>query len=218
MAYATTYPGLLADILLRADDYSDDLMANLDTIIAKAETQLLRDLDLENFQKETAIGNTVANVRTLAVPASVLKINGLWLVQGGSRVYRQKRNKDYCEDYGSDATIKEFPTYWCYQDDSTILFVNTPDQAYAAITFGIVRPAGLSAAVPTTWLSLNAGDLLLQQCFVSAESYLIDTAQSQVLKTDYQALLVSAKLELRGLARSDAQMPRQSGAGGGTIL
>lgn len=208
MSYATNYAGLKADLLGNADDYSSEFMAHLDTIIAEAETKVLRDLDLEIFQDEASAGSLAQGIRTLTRPTSFVKINAVWLVVSGSRKFIEKRTKGYCEAYGEDATQGR-PLYWSEQSESTLFFVGTPDAAYPVVGYGIVRPAGLSEATPTTWLSTYAGDLMFMACKIRAEQYLKNATKAGMWDADYSTkLLPAAKIELRGMSRASYEAAR----------
>lgn len=209
MAYETNYAGLKADLLQNADDFSSDFMAHLDTIIAEAETKCLRDLDLEIFQDELAAGSLTVGQRTFGRYPGMVKINSVFLEVNGVRKFIQKRTKGYCEIYGDDPSVQERPTYYAEQSEESLFFVNTPDQAYPVIFYGIVRPAGLSDSNPTTWLSTYAGDLLFMACKMRAEQYLVNPSQATVWQGEYQNdLLPKAKLELRGMSRATYEAAR----------
>jgi hypothetical protein len=218
MSYATTYQGLTADILAKVEDQSDEVLANLDTIISVAETKVLSDLDLEIFQ-EFVTGNALtAHSRNFVRPDGVIKINGLWLMLGNSRKYIEKRAVGYCDMWAEDATVESFPTFYAEQDDTNTYFVNTPDQAYPVVIYGIKRPAGLSVANPTTWLSKYAADLLLLACLVGTEEYLSNQGQAGIWKGEYDNdRLPKTKLELRGLQRDDYQLSRAASTAGTPI-
>jgi hypothetical protein len=210
MPYAANYAGLKADIVQVSEDQSDDLLSNLDTIIGLGETALLRDLDLEIFQDTVPAGNLTALSRVFNRPAGLLKIRDIWLVVAGARKYIPKRTEGYCQMYGEDPTITEKPSYWSEANETTMTFVNTPDIAYPVYAYGLVRPAGLSASNPTTWLTKYAGDLLLYSCLIRAETYLVNPSKVQAWQALYtQDQLPKAKLELRGMARAEYQMSRQ---------
>jgi hypothetical protein len=208
MSYSTNYAGLKADLLQNNDDYSSEFMAHLDTIIAEAETKVLRDLDLGIFQDEFAAGSLTQGTRTFTRPAGVVKINAIWLTVSGSRKFIEKRDKGYCEAYGEDATQAR-PLYWAEHSETELYFVGTPDAAYPVIAYGIVRPDGLSEATPTTWLSTNAGDLLFTACKIRSEQYLRNPNKAGVWDTDYSTkLLPAAKIELRGMTRASYEAAR----------
>lgn len=209
MPYSTTYQGLSADILAKVEDQSDELLANLDQIIAVAETKVLCDLDLEIFQEHITGNLLTAHSRDWARPDGVIKINGLWLMLGNSRKYIEKRAFGYCEMWAEDATVEGFPTYYAEKDKTNTYFVNTPALAYPVLLYGIQRPPGLSIAVPTTWLSKYAADLLLLACLIGAEEYLTNPGQIAIWKGEYDNdRLPKTKLELRGLQRDEYQLSR----------
>lgn len=218
MAYSTTYPGLVADILAQVEDQSDEVLANMDLIIAKAETKVLCDLDLEIFQDEITGNALTIHSRLWPRPDGVIKINGLWLMQGNSRKYIEKRAKGYCDMWAEDATVEGFPTFYAEQDEVNTYFVNTPDQAYPVVVYGIKRPPGLSPGNPTTWLSKYAADLLLLACLIGTEEYLSNSGQAGIWKGEYDNdRLPKTKLELRGLQRDDYQLSRAASTAGTPI-
>ncbi len=186
--------------------------------IAESELQVLRDLDLEIFQQEIPnAGNLTVNNRIFARPATIVKINDLWLTVAGVRKYIQKRTKGFCEMFAEDPTVKKLPSYYATQNEDTLLFVDTPDQAYPVIVYGILRPPGLGPTVSTTWLSLYAADLLLLACLIRMEKFLSNPGQVAAWKEDYAGKLAAAKIELRGLARSTYEMARMAGQAGNPL-
>lgn len=212
MAYQTTYPGLVADILAVVEDQSDEVLANMDLIIAKAESKVLCDLDLEIFQDEITGNALTPNVREFLRPDGLVKINGLWLVVGGKRKYIEKRAYGYCMMWAEDPAVVGLPRFYAERDETNCVFVNTPDIAYPVVIYGIQRPPGLSPGNPTTWLSKYAADLLHLACLIGCEEYLSNGNQAGIWKTEYDNdRLPKTKLELRGMQRSEYQLSRQAG-------
>jgi hypothetical protein len=209
----TTYAGLKADILQMTDDQSDDMISNLDAIIGLGESKVLRDLDLEIFQDELNSGNLTVGSRNFTRPDGVLKIRDLYVVDPDTQKRKRvvRKTKSYCEAWAENQTDNELPTFYAEVSPSTLLFVNAPDKAYQVLTFGIVRPAGLSETNPTTWLSKNVPELLLYACLLSSEEYLTNPDQVKVWENRYTAdQLPKAKIEFRGNARAEYQLSRQS--------
>lgn len=219
MAYTTSYNQLKADIVRIVEDNSTDLAANLDTIIALAETQCLRDLDLELFQEISAIGVLTIGSATIARPAALIKVDALFIVgQDNSRIFLQPRTLAYCFAFNPIQTVHATPRCWAYQDENTFVVSPNPDFAYPVLAQGIERPTGLSNTNQLTWLSQLAGDLLLYCCLVNAEEYLTNPSQAATWKTEYsQDRLPKAKLELRGMSRATYQTMRQSSIPGAPI-
>lgn len=214
MAYSTNYTALKADIVRITEDNSTDLSSNLDTIIALAETQCLRDLDLEIFQQEIAAGALSIGTPTLAMPGSVIKANSMWVTTAaGAKVPVFQRTLGYCRQFtpnSADVAARAQPRYYAYKDESTLYFAPSPDIAYVVTIDGIDRPTGLSSLNATTWLSNYAGDLLLYACLGNAEDYLTNPEQAATWRNQYSSdRLPKAKLELRGMARATYQMARQ---------
>ncbi len=216
MAYQTTYPGLKADMLLKLEDQSDEVLAVQDGIIAESELQVLRDLDLEIFQGEFNAGNLTIGSRLFARTA-IVKINDLWLQTGTVRTYLEKRTKPYCDMWAPDSSVQGIPTFWADASEANLLFVDTPVAASAVIVYGIARPPGLSPSVNTTWLSLYAADLLLLACLINSEQFLTNPNVVAIWKPEYADRLGKAKIELRGLARSTYEMARMAGQAGNPL-
>lgn len=211
MAYSTTYTDIKTDLINLTDEDSAEFLASIDAIIGLAESQCLHDLDLEQFQQELAVGNTVSGTRTVARPATLLKANSLWVTVAGEKKPLRKRTYDYCQFYAPTIATLGEPVMYAELNESSYYLVPSPDAIYAIGAYGLVRPAGLgSGATPleSTWLSVHAGDLLLYACLVGSEQYLSNKNQISEWKTNYTDRLAKAKVELRGIARDDYLLSR----------
>lgn len=204
MSFSTTYNGLVSSIPLLTEDGSDDLAANINTIIANAETQLLRDLDLEMFQVRDTPGMLTINTSAWARPSGFVKINGLWITKAsGALKAIKKRTLSYCLANFPDPTVVGEPTYYADESEADLTFFSAPDAAYLVTVYGIQRPLGLGPMNQTTWLSNYAADLLLLACLIWSEQYLTNPAMVQNWKGEYaNDRLPKAKMELRGLSRA----------------
>lgn len=207
MAFATTYAGLIADILMWTDeDANDELREMVDTMIALAETRTQRDLDLECFQGEVAGGSLVIGTREKARPATLIKAASIWLTIGTTRTLMLPKTYDYCMLFAPVVATTAPPQFVAEKDDANLYFVPTPDVAYVMTTYGIVRCTQLSDANPTNWLANNVGDLLLKCALIESEQYLIATAPVAKWKLDYKELLMAAKKEYGALSRAEYLM------------
>lgn len=216
MSYQTTWPGLKADMLLKLEDQSDEVLAVQDGIIAEAELQVLRDLDLEIFVETFNAGNLTIGNRLFA-RYSVVKINNLWLQAGTIKTFVEKRERGYCDMWAPDSAVRAVPTFWAEAGEANIMFVDTPVSVLAVWVDGISRPPGLGPTVNTTWLSLYAADLLLLAALINSEEFLSSTGQVAAWKAEYADRLGKAKIELRGLARSTYEMARMAGQAGNPL-
>jgi hypothetical protein len=94
----------------------------------------------------------------------------------------------------------------------------TPDQAYAAEFFGVIRPALLSPVNTETFLSVNYPDLFCAACMVFASGYqrdfgaqADDPAKAMSWNGMYETLRQSAMMEA---GRMKGVLPAMGGAGG----
>lgn len=210
MPSSTTYASLLADLIEKTEERSDEFMANLDGIIADGEIRCLRALDLECFQEEISVGNLVIGTREKARPASVVHAKDLFITVASSRLPLDKRTWGYAQLYAPVAATTGTPVIYVEKDDGDWYFVPTPDATYAITAYGIARPTGLGPTTSTTWLSTYCGDLLLLACLIEAEEFLDSDILKGKWEKSFGQKLADAKLELRGLSRADYLMSLQS--------
>jgi hypothetical protein len=175
-----TYSTFLTDLSTYAEIATNDsnLIAVLPTIIAQAELQCYRDLDLltayavdtsgtttpnsRNFTLPTAVGRFIVveqfmtvtgGVRAPCAPASVATINTLW-------------------PSNTAASSASTPTLFSRLNDTTLLLGPSPGSALATEVRGTVRPTPLSASNTTSWLSLYAYDLFFAAAMASMTAYM----------------------------------------------
>jgi hypothetical protein len=164
----TTYALLRADIIGWTNNESTELAAALDTIIRLAELRLYRELDLRIF-RNSATSTTAIGDPYLALPIDCLVVRALRLSSG---VHLLNRDETFIHEFWPNAATTASPRYYAPWSETTVLLAPTPDAAYAVTIVYTRQPTGLSATSTTTWLSLNAYDLLLQACLLEAAGYL----------------------------------------------
>jgi hypothetical protein len=164
----TTYAILRADIANWTNNASTELTAALDTIILLAELRLYRELDLRIY-RESRISTTESGNQYVTLPTDCLVVRALRLSTG---VHLLNRDETFLREFWPNAALTAAPRYYAPWDEATLVLAPTPDQAYSVTLVYTRQPAGLSATVTTTWLSLNAYDLLLQACLLEAAGYL----------------------------------------------
>jgi hypothetical protein len=102
----------------------------------------------------------------------------------------------------SASTYNGVPEVFAMRDDQTLLLGPSPDQNYAVECIGPQRPASLSLANPTTFLSIMLPDLFFAATMVKASLYMRDTGTMSEnpqmgvgWETQYDMLLKSADIE-----------------------
>jgi len=205
MSIQYTYTSLTDTIKGYAEDNDAEFVASIPDFIGKAETRVLRDLDLEIFEQWLMVTVSGAD-RTVSKPSDAIEINDLFIRNPSSQSWFEcpRRSFEYCLTYAPVESDTGVPAYFSDYDEDMIYVVPTPDQSYAsgnARVRATIRPTGLSASNENTWLGDNMGDLLYQACMVEAYEYLKHPAKMQAAATKYQSLLPSLSKEIEDTVR-----------------
>jgi hypothetical protein len=198
VAISYTYDSLVTALQNWAEDSFADYVTELPDIIGKAETQCLRDLDLEMFAATDTSLSTIAANPILPLPAGTIVLRNLWL--GSQPVL--PRSESFVEQYRLD-TSEERPLYWCQNAETSVALAPTPDTIYPARMRVTLRPAALSPTLQSTWLSTHAGDLLFAAALTLTEIFDKSPPDQAVAEASYQATLARAREELSMLRRTD---------------
>ena len=209
----TTYAGLLTEV--RNYTETDDTVltdAILNDIILQAEIRIFREVDLDCFRsyQVTSLtqGNefvslpgqtpgTMAFVRT----ASIYPPTG---AQANVRSYLLQKDISYMSEYWPNRQTQSTPKYYAMWDQDTIYLAPTPDSAYN-IELALNRnETGLSTSNTTTWVSVNAPQVLLYGCLIQAFKFLKGPYDllAQYEKS-YQEAVQRLALEQQGRRRRD---------------
>ena len=209
----TTYAALLTEI--RNYTETDDSVltdAILNDIILQAEIRIFREVDLDcfrSYQKTTLTqGNeflslpgqtpgTMAFVRTASIYASTG-------TKANVRDYLLQKDISYMTEYWPNRQTQSTPKYYAMWDQDTIYLAPTPDSAYN-IELALNRnETGLSTSNTTTWVSVNAPQVLLYGCLIQAFKFLKGPYDllAQYEKS-YQEAVQRLALEQQGRRRRD---------------
>jgi hypothetical protein len=181
-----TYSQLLANLanMLVVDPTNADYIAIFPTIIDDAEQSIYRGLDLLNCIVRDTGGNLTANSRTFNLPQTGGRFVGTESMNVFTPVGTQTTRNQLV------ATTREFidaiygneqapgspsvPQYYAPITDQQFIVGPSPDAAYTMEVIGWIRPTPLSAANPTTYLTLYLPDLFFCECLIFGYGYLKD--------------------------------------------
>jgi hypothetical protein len=205
MSITYTYASLVAAIKSFAEEPDVDFSNNIDDFIAKAETRLLRDLDLELFEAWQTVTVSGGN-RVVAKPADTIEINDLWVRSPADLKWVEcpRRSFEYCFMYSPTESVTGRPTYYSEFDELNFYVVPTPDQSYSggnARVRATIRPSGLSASNQNTWLGDNVADMLFAACMVEAYDYQKNPTKLQESASKYQSLTPGVAREMDQIQR-----------------
>ena len=144
--------------------------AVINTFITMAENRILRDIDLDVYKKES-IGSMTSGNRFLTSPTDILTHRYMFITVGTDKVYLDFRDTSFMREFWPNPSLTGVPKYYAVWDQDTFNIAPTPNSNYVVEIGYIYRPAQLSSANPTTWISTNAPEALLYACLIQAYSY-----------------------------------------------
>lgn len=177
----------------------------INTFITMAENRILRDIDLDVFKKESS-GNMTQDNKFLAAPPDILTHRYLMITipTSGEQVFLDFRDTSFMKEYWPDGTDTGVPKYYAVWDQDTFYIAPTPNLNYSSEIGYIYRPAQLSNANTTTWISLNAPEALLYACLIQAYSYTKGPSDMLGYFTQsYQQAIQGLGIEQQGRRRRD---------------
>jgi hypothetical protein len=122
----------------------------------------------------------------------------------GDQVFLDFRDTSFMKEYWPDGSVTGIPKYYSVWDQNTFYLAPTPNASYTVELGYIYRPAQLSPATPTTWISTNAPEALLYACLIQAYSYTKGPAEMlQYFRQAYKEALQGLGIEQQGRRRRD---------------
>ena len=176
----------------------------INTFITMAENRILRDIDLDVFKLEVA-GSLTSGNRFLTAPSVILTHRYMILTSvGGDQIFLDFRDTSFMKEYWPDGSETGVPKYYSVWDQNTFYVAPTPDASYTVELGYIYRPAQLSSSNTTTWVSVNAPEVLLYACLIQAYSYTKGPLEMlQYFENSYKQALQGIGVEQQGRRRRD---------------
>lgn len=169
----TTYAELKQAIQDYLENYETTFVNNLPLFIRLAEERILKNVQLNLFQKNQS-GNMTAGNQYLTAPTDFLSPISLSIDVAGAKEFLQLKDLDFIQSYNPDPTVTGQPRYYGQFDVDNFIIAPTPDLSYAVDIHYMYRPASLTAGAEggTTWLSENAEIALLYGSMVEAYTFM----------------------------------------------
>jgi len=177
--------------------------AVINTFITMAENRILRDIDLDVYKKES-VGSMTSGNRFLTSPTDILTHRYLFITVGTDKVYLDFRDTSFMREFWPNPSLTGVPKYYAVWDQDTFNIAPTPNSNYVVEIGYIYRPAQLSSANPTTWISTNAPEALLYACLIQAYSYTKGPAEMLgYFDNSYKQAIQGLGIEQQGRRRRD---------------
>ena len=177
--------------------------AVINTFITFAENRILRDIDLDVFKVEVA-GNLTSGNKFLSTPSDILTHRYLMVTNGSDQVFLDYRDTSFMKEYWPNGASTGTPKYYSTWDQNTFYVAPTPNASFTVELGYIARPAQLSSANSTTWISTNSPEALFYACLIQAYSYTKGPREMlEYFEKSYTQALQGLGLEQQGRRRRD---------------
>jgi len=177
--------------------------AVIDNFITFAENRILRDIDLDVFKLEVS-GNMTSGNKFLAAPSDILTHRYMMITSGSDQIFLDFRDTSFMKEYWPNGASTGVPKYYSVWDQNTFYIAPTPNASFVVEMGYIYRPAQLSSANPTTWISTNAPEALFYACMIQAYSYTKGPPEMmQYFQNAYQQAIQGLGIEQQGRRRRD---------------
>ena len=167
-----TYAELKTAIQEWLESTETSMVGNIDLFIEFAEKEIYRSVDLNEGRKYKTATLTVGD-EFVSLPADAVVIRGVQIIDvtTNDRVVLEQKDISFMDEYVTDRDTTGKPKYFAWYDAEAIILAPSPDAADTIETHYTYRPEQLSATNTTTWLSLEAPDLLLAACILEGAIY-----------------------------------------------
>jgi len=179
--------------------------------IRDSEFKIFREADAD-YAREYANSTFTANNKFVALPNAAgtaaerraLVVRSVVVTNSsGVQVSLEPRDDTFLTEYNSTGATG-FPKYYATFRENAIEVAPTPDAAYVVALDYIYSPDALSVTNTTTYISLNAPELLLYACLLEAFAYLKGPMDMYKLYQEkYNEALQGFALEQTGRRRRD---------------
>ena len=177
----TTYAELVDQIRSYTETDSNVLTATIiDDFILQAELRVFREVDLDCYRAYEFATLTIGNefvVLPGAIPSLMSFVRYATIYNGAAgqtptRIRLIQKDQSYMTEYWPNRDTTDIPKYYSMWTQDTLYLAPTPSVAYN-IELALNRnETGLSSTNTTTWVSLNAPQVLLYACLVEAFKFL----------------------------------------------
>jgi hypothetical protein len=193
------------------DQTDANYVAILPAMITYAENRMYRDLDFL-FTSTSITGYSITNgSRQIIIPDGTLVVSeqiniitpaGQSNPDAGTRTPLLATTKEYLDAVYGSSSYTGTPQYFVPFNDNLFLVGPFADQNYYVEIVGTYRPSSLSAANPTTFISLYLPDVFIMASMIYISAYQRnfgrqsdDPQMAQSYEAQYTALLKGAAVE-----------------------
>lgn len=197
------YAELVDNVQAWTENDATEFTTKIPTIINLAELRIYKDVDLTIARKEANLAIPVIGQSLLSAPVDLVVPRWVRIVDGD---YILQKDESFIREYIKTSATTGTPKYYATAESgSNFIFAPSFSSASIQVQVGYTyRPTALSASNTSTWLSLNAWDVLLFACMVEASNFMKMEAQDLATwEARYAASAASLKNEEERRRRQD---------------
>lgn len=208
-------------LLLEEDDTDTEFTTIIPRMIEYAELRIYREMDFISTETK-ATATLTPSSGNVTLPAAIIILRSMNVVtpvsadsaDAGTRNPLRRVGYDFLDAFWPSSTstsgLPSVPAYYGLLDNTSIRIAPAPDAAYIAEFVGTMRPAALSPANPTTYLSLNIPDLFLTAAMIFGGEYQQNAEMKARYEKQYTDQLLGVNIEaIRQKAASVSWSPYQ---------
>lgn len=168
-----TYAELIQAMQDWVESNETAMVNNLDQIIEFGELRIYRTLDLPvQWTYATATVSTDDEFVTLPTGTRVVRSVQIVDQTTNDRTFLRQKDMSFVDEYVLDRDSTGSPRFYAWWDDATLMIAPSPSTNVTVEIAYTKRPTQLSGSNTTTWLSLNAPDVLLYSCLMELAIFL----------------------------------------------
>lgn len=193
-----TYNTLVSAVQELAEDSSDELLAYIPRAIDLAEIAISRELDNVGFTKYQSAFFTSSDP-FLSRPPEALVVKYLAVIISGRTTPLELRTDEFINDYWPSRTSTGIPKYYANWGPNKFLVAPAPASTFSAEMAFTYKPAALSAANQSSYLTSVMSDVLLYRTMMEVALFL----KNPTMKADWQAAYENAAGTMLNQARRE---------------
>ena len=182
------------------EDSGTTFANNLDNFIKVTEEDILKNVEL-NYYKKNVTGTASSGNAYLGMPSDFLSAFSLAVISSSVYTYLLLKPPSFIRDYTPNASTTGTPKYYADFDNDTFILAPTPDADYSFELHYFYRPNSLTAGASdgTTYLSINAPNVLLSGCLLQAALFMkLDQTEVGTYKQNYDKEMMQFKVWAEG--------------------
>lgn len=164
-----TYSELAAAIQDWAENDEANFVANIPTIVRKAENRISTAVRVPDSKKSFS-DNLVVGTATVPAPTGMLYVNEFMVTLSTGARFLKRRDLSYLRE-AFPLLVNGSPEYYAFADDDTLTICPPPAGTYPYTIEYMAMPQSI-VDLETTWLGDNASSVLLDACLIEAAVFM----------------------------------------------